>query len=162
MNIVVEGADGSGKSTLVDYLAQSLKWPVIHSDGPTKTSDELNARAQRFLAQDSVIFDRHCIVSERVYGTMRGNVMTEPLHELAFHGQKNLIVYCRFAGPLDEHTAKAHDTPEHLDMIQRNHQRIRQAYDEWALKHAHIVYRKFDDKSRILQLVKGILNVNDR
>lgn len=162
MNIVVEGADGSGKSTLVDFLAQSLKWPVVHSEGPTKTADELNARAMRFLAQDRVIFDRHCIVSERVYGTMRGNVMTKPKHEFAFHHQKNLIIYCRFAGPLDEHVAKEHDTREHLDMIQRNHQRILAAYDEWAFKFAHIICRKFDDHSRILKLVKGLIDVNDR
>lgn len=157
MNVILEGPDGSGKSTLARFLSESIGWKIVASKGPTRTYEELNARAHEFLRQTQTIFDRHCIISERIYGTMRGNVMTDGLVEMAFHMQENLIVYCRGDTILHQ-IDKDHDTPEHLDMIKKRHADICRLYDDWALRSAHFVYRKGDDMHLLLRAIKGALN----
>lgn len=159
MNIILEGSDNSGKSTLAECIARILNWGIVASEGPTRTPQEFNDRATRFLSLDRTIFDRHCIVSEYVYGTMRGGIMTDPALERMFYAASHVIIYCRSLGApsLEGHIAKSHDRPDHLALIAAKQAQIHQLYDQWALEHAHIVYRKGETPMRIVRFLSGEL-----
>lgn len=159
MNIVVEGSDNSGKTTLVDILAQYLNWPVVHSDGPAPTADLFNSRARQYLGMHHVIFDRHCLVSERIYGAARDRSMADPSLERMFYNASKIVILCRGDGTLGQHRVKEHDTEEHLEMVKRKHQSICAAYDVWALDYANIIYRKGETPMRIWRFIKGELQL---
>jgi thymidylate kinase len=70
MKIIIEGADGSGKSTLVRYLSATTGYPVVHRSKPKNEEDRLNMMAEYKKAAESgsnEIWDRS-FYSEMVYG----------------------------------------------------------------------------------------------
>lgn len=66
--IMMEGPDGSGKSTTGGVLAEILGLEVYHSGGPIKNEEELHTRIQDQLSQTDKIVDRSSVFSEPVYG----------------------------------------------------------------------------------------------
>ncbi len=157
MQIIVEGPDGSGKSTLVKTLASHTGWKVIVGEGPEKEPGEMVTRIKRLLKEAiyrenysgaPVIYDRHSCVSHPIYSqftpvTNIPEIFTDQLYDL-----KNLIIYCRAPGvELTNHVVKEHDTPEHLEAIEKSHREILQAYDSWALKRAHLIYRFWEPEA---------------
>lgn len=158
MNVIVEGPDNSGKSTLVSVLASVFNMPVIHSHGPATDDEQFDVRCKHYLSQHSTIFDRHCIVSEEIYGQARGRVRTKPeLKQIFLHTSKVVIV-CRGDGTLQGHVLKAHDSPDHKQLVQVRHRMICEAYDRYALDYAHILYRKGDAPHRVMRFLKGELH----
>lgn len=101
MIFIIEGPDGSGKTTLAQKLSKQTGYPVVHRSQP-KSEEEKLQMLQGYVdaieAGKNVIFDR-CWYSEMAYGpVMRDkSVITYPemylLEErLAKHGA--LIIYC--------------------------------------------------------------------
>lgn len=72
--IVVEGPDGSGKTTFIKQLVQDLKLPIapraVSSDAEALT--DLVKWTEENLAKgfQKKIFDRHRLVSEMIYGPL--------------------------------------------------------------------------------------------
>lgn len=162
MNIVIEGPDGSGKSTLATFISSITNRSLIHSPGPARTPEAMIARADEFLAMREVVFDRHCIVSEAIYGKMRGYVHLDDTFAQRFYETNPLVIYCRAGKTLRNHVPKGgYDTPEHLALVGDKHTQICELYDQWALKRAHICYRIGDDMRRVGSMIKGVLH-NDR
>lgn len=101
MIIIIEGPDGSGKTTLAEKLSKQTGYPVVHRSQPKSEEEKLQMLREYVDAIDAgknVIFDR-CWYSEMAYGpVMRDeSVITYPemylLEEkLARHGA--LIIYC--------------------------------------------------------------------
>lgn len=101
MIIIIEGPDGSGKTTLAENLSKQTGYPVVHRSQP-KSEEEKRQMYQSYVdiidTGKNVIFDR-CWYSEMVYGpVMRdASVITYPAmyaieQKLAKHGA--LIIYC--------------------------------------------------------------------
>jgi hypothetical protein len=158
MNIIVEGPDNSGKSTLVECISKALGWRVIVSPGPSRNAQEFNERARQSLGQDRIVFDRHCIVSEYIYGTARGSIMTDPLLERMFYDASHLLIFCFMPEPtMEGHVVKDHDSAEHLALITSKQILIHRHYNAWALHHAHIFYRKGETPMRIVRFISGEL-----
>lgn len=162
MNIVLEGPDGGGKSTLAKCLAGITKMPLILGEGPPKSPGEINERARRYLQLDNVIFDRHPCVSQQIYGTIRalnGKANEEMIHQSTlreFYSRPTCFVYCK-ATPDSVHkmTVGADEDPEHITSIYLNYRNLIESYDAWALQHAHFIYRIGQD-SQIQDLAHGI------
>ena len=139
MNIIIEGPDGSGKSTLVKHLGTLLPLTIQLGDGPEKYPGEIVERAWRYLRMDNTLFDRHPIISQPIYGQFREGSTAIP-QELIDHlyRTKPLIIYVHgVAGP---HEVKDYDTEEHVAMLGKFEDNIRNAYQEWAPGHASITY----------------------
>ena len=72
--IIIEGPDGSGKSTLVRELSQRLALPVAGKvvDSETNAMFDLKQWVDNNLADGfmRMIFDRHRLISEPIYGTV--------------------------------------------------------------------------------------------
>ena len=130
-NIVIEGPDGAGKSTLAERLIEHLPLKLQKGEGPPKSQVEIIQRVQSYLEMDYTLFDRHPCISQPIYGMFRktdifvpGVLITE------FYAQNNFIIYMH--GRAGNHKAKKYDTKEHLDTIHRYDGNIRNAYEEWA------------------------------
>ena len=68
MNIIIEGVDGIGKSTLVNGLANALNFAVIHNKANTNNTIDYYYKLQRV---PSVIQDRS-FISEKIYSEIFG------------------------------------------------------------------------------------------
>lgn len=70
MIIIIEGPDGSGKTTLAEKLSKQTKYPIIHRSQP-KTEEEKKLMMGEYLqtirSGKNMIFDR-CWYSEMAYG----------------------------------------------------------------------------------------------
>lgn len=164
MNIIIEGHDNAGKSTLAGEVARALGRKVISSEGPEKYPGELIERVRRYSIEQEVVFDRHPCVSDLIYSEGRGrpSPLTRELADLHLYSKKVLIIYCdpRDRG-LSRHIAKDHDTQEHLAMVSEKYQIILNAYREWAIDKAHVVYRIGDDVSRIIRICEDFDPLRD-
>lgn len=154
MNIVIEGPDGSGKTTLANVILQHVPLTYKGTEGPEKFHREIIERTYRYLRLDGMIFDRHPCVSQPIYGRFRPNSTEIPVDLIGvFYRQRNLIIYCH--GSAGVHETKEYDTPEHVDMIGRHDQTIRDSYDKWAAKHAMLTYSvKHGDLDAIITACK--------
>lgn len=154
MNIVLEGIDNSGKSTLAAALAQRLDRRVISSEGPEQWLGEMKKRVDKYLAIDNAIFDRHPCVSDAIYGKFRPRASTITPAQLAeFNCSSPLFIYCKPKRlSLVGHVVKEHDTPQHLEMVQKQYFEILALYNSWALDKADITYRLGDDITRIVTM----------
>lgn len=75
MIIIIEGPDGSGKTTLAEKLHKQTKYPIVHMSQPNSEEEKklmLGEYLQTVRNGKNMIFDR-CWYSEMVYGPiMRG------------------------------------------------------------------------------------------
>lgn len=159
MNIVLEGHDNSGKSTLAAMLAKRLEREVYSSEGPEKYPGELALRVAYYNLQTNAIFDRHPCVSDLIYSIARGrpSSLSEDVVQ-RFYAQPVIFIYC---DPLNKglgsHVRKEHDSDEHMAMVESNYKSILYHYRVWAIEHAHIVYRIGDDPYSVLRFLEGKL-----
>lgn len=146
--VVIEGMDNSGKSTLCRVLSEYLQMPVMESEGPPRSDEEINERCDKYeVFGDAFIYDRHPVSSNAIYGQVRpeGNPIT-PGRIALFYEAKPIFVYCD-AGTrgLNAHVRKAHDTDKHIDDITNNYNKLLFLYRQWAAETAHFNYRIGDD-----------------
>lgn len=152
MNIVIEGPDATGKSTLARFLSRGLSRPIISSEGREKFPGEINERIRRWGLFDGVIFDRHPCVSQIIYSTFNGTSSPDPDLVFDFYETRPAIIYCVSTAEL-RHITKGHDTPDHLEMVETNSKAIKELYDQWALDYAQFIYRPGMPMQRVLSSV---------
>jgi hypothetical protein len=91
MKIILEGPEGSGKSTLGKHLETLLYLPLFHAGSAPKDKAELFNRVDKIELAERGIFDRHPFISENVYGpVLRGDSLL-PL----IRPRNAFIIYCR-------------------------------------------------------------------
>lgn len=155
MQIIIEGPDGSGKSTLIRALKEKTDWTVIEGGGPEKYPFEVKERLERYLkaALDTPsypkIYDRHPAVSHPIYGPLSGKTEYPPTSYNWVYELPHICVYCQApkADKLTNHEVGKYDTADHLTAISSNFSRITVAYDRWALTRAHIIHRYWEPDS---------------
>lgn len=136
--IVVEGADGAGKSSLVAKLGRDLNRETIHAGGPPKDEKEWAERCAKFygMSNQPVILDRIPFISEQIYGPLYGRSsqyrFEELTRDLVFINP--VIVYCRLATPEEmfqriDLGMKDHKPSAHMQLVLDNHYRIVNDYD---------------------------------
>jgi hypothetical protein len=160
--IVIEGMDATGKSTLARRLATELKLQIQESEGPPQSYSEFHARILRYFEmKDTHLFVRHPLVSNPIYDLARIQEnhpivkMPDDLYFAFYDIVRPTFIYCAPSSYQVDHNVKDHDSPEHLAMIERRRDTLLRGYSDWALKHAHIVYRIGDSTDAVLAMVRG-------
>lgn len=168
MNIVIEGPDATGKSSLARVLAEATGYKIVESEGPPTKMGEIAQRIERRELMTDTIFVRHPIISHPIYEAARmtrargvgiGEVIT-PSAKRRFYASNAIIIYCHSLNP-HPHIAKPHDSHDHILMINDERNLIHDLYARWGLIRAHIVYRIFDDMQRIVNFVNTFDPVGD-
>jgi Cdc6-like AAA superfamily ATPase len=131
-NLMVEGADGSGKSTIAKKLAEKLNLTVYHAGGPIETVVELHERINNQLTQNYRIVDRCSVFSEPVYGMcLRGKSLLDARN--FDHYVKKMVkdgwtvVWCMGDG--DIKPGKEWKSEEHMQGVRENQRNIRRSYN---------------------------------
>ncbi len=157
-NIIIEGPDNTGKSTLADYLSEHLGLGVIASGGPPTGQDDLALRMKMQPLITNAIFDRHCAVSQYIYNPHRKDPLTLGAEFNAFfektHNDGHYMIYCRpNPNTKTQHQLKPHDTPEHLESLAKNKDAIEKSYTDWAHAYADYGYVMGDDPRSVLEAI---------
>lgn len=156
--IVLEGPDNSGKSTLASHLSDKLGLRVQHSGGPEKYPGEINVRTIKYLdLTETVIFDRHPCISHNIYTLFKDRSFVDNRLTDEFYRRPNLLVSCISQG-FETHKIKLGETEDHAEMLNRHHRDIWERYRVWSERHAHVMYRVGDGYETVLKLIKGWLN----
>lgn len=169
--IVVEGMDGSGKSTLVKGIAENFKLTTHHGGGPPKTLDEVYnclARCELRMMQ-SCVQDRVTHISETVYGMFsRPDMAGAAMMALPHLAKARLVIYCR---PPDNvilynlgttHAVKAHETPEHVAKVKADATHLIKIYDtvmaavSRATRVFYYDYTRDGETNRVMRMVDVI------
>ena len=164
MEIILEGPDNAGKSTLATYLGKALDRNIVSSEGREKHPGEINERVQRYFATyRNVVFDRHPVISQSIYFICGNKTSVNQDLVDKFYRENNLFIYCRPADDrgLAGHIEKAYDDPAFLKEIADKYGQLLFAYDKWALNYANIIYRIGDPIKNIINQIEGVLN-NER
>ena len=161
MNIVIEGVDNTGKSTLARILSTALGMTIQPSEGPPKFEGEMKKRIDRYLEMDDTIFDRHPCVSQPIYRSIRdADHSKESVDHNAikrFYDSRPIFIYC---DPLLGRRLKGHtfnpdtDTPEHIAQVEASYDKLLMQYRQWALMHANLMHRIGDDVRRVAQMIQ--------
>lgn len=160
MNIVLEGPDNAGKSTLAKKLHEELGLLIRHSGGPSKFPGEVNERAKQFIADPNFyIYDRHPCISQNLYvaALKTAGELVKPETIANFYLSKPLIIYCRNNGTLDGHEQSEHSSEEYFKQVEQNFLDLCEMYDSWGLVNAHMIYRIGDDVETLIKRIKGAL-----
>lgn len=147
MAIVIEGLDNTGKSTLAAKLSSMLNLKVKESEGPPSSPEELIDRVERYRQMEDTIFVRHPCVSHNIYNIVRPKFFVLDVGE--FYHQDHTFIYCAHGENTRHHIAKAHEDPAFVARVNEHTAELLELYDDWALNHAHIIYRVGDDVGRI-------------
>lgn len=159
MEIILEGPDNAGKSTLAKMISEAIGRAVISSEGREKYPGEIVERIVRYSRDhQGVIFDRHPVVSQTIYSLVKSNTPVPEELIKEFYTGKNFFIYCRsnLERGLEGHVVKEHDDEEYLARIQNSLGPLLEAYDKWALQHANYIYRIGDNITHLINLVERL------
>lgn len=159
--IIVEGPDGAGKSTVVKRLAADLDIPVAPRvvDKDTNAMVDLKRWVEDNLDQGltPVIFDRHRLISELIYGPLFGRVapgFDDPdwLLEVrtSFEELQPLVLWCMPS--LETVTSNIMTSPENsilqdLDLINTLYDEYRLECRGWCQVHDQFLYDYESERS---------------
>ncbi len=160
MNVVLEGADGGGKSTLAATLADALGMRLQQGSGPPRGPGEVEARLREYNAMTGTVFDRHPAVSQVVYGTIRNDSRSAEFDRLVseFYLTPSLFIYCRSTTP-EHHVVKPGENPAHIETLTKKYDLLVSMYDGWALGHARLIYRIGDDVAATIAAARVLASV---
>lgn len=132
--IIVEGCDGSGKTTLAMDLAKRMRAVFLKCERPQEGVDLMRFD---YLLQTATVYsgvvvaDRHVAISEPIYGMIcRGkhDLKEKEIEECL--SRVSHIVYCRPSSDQIKHSIGVHD---HMEGVVDNLPKIIVAYDDFFL-----------------------------
>lgn len=164
MNLILEGPDNAGKTTLGRKLVEHSDGLIsIHHPGgkPASIADEVTCYEGQLalLGGNNNILDRVTPISQQVYNPdpMLYEMRAEML--VNFAAWKPLIVYCRPSTDrllrTDDFSWRQDETEEHKQKIIRNQHTFIERYDRIFAKIPHLPYDYEDDvaASRLFNLM---------
>lgn len=141
--VIVEGPDGSGKSTLVRRLSEELSVPV-HPRACTSDNGIDPATLRDWVDRDlhpsseGGLYDRHPLISEPIYGPIIRNFMADGFQDIEwlgtsmtkFRNRVKAMIFCLPPWPFVEtNVTKHHEaTTPHLEGVLKHSQGLYEMY----------------------------------
>lgn len=152
MRIIIEGADGTGKTTLVKKLAKtySLDSLNINRYDPNNFNFYLET-----LKKTKVVFDRH-FVGEMIYPEVfnrKGNLNEEDFEWLINYSKENgiaiIILYADESTLLERQ--KANEYPEVLNNIIEINKRFKEIAEKYSIPLINVEQTNYDDICELIE-----------
>jgi adenylate kinase family enzyme len=166
--IIVEGFDGSGKTTLATRIGELLSWEVLHTGGPTRDEADVISclLRSRQRMRHRCVQDRITHISESCYSLLsHPDKAARALDNLRDIHPQMTVIYCRpstdfLVQEMSAHVRKEWDSDDHMSMVVANARQIIATYDAImavvALRVDILRYDRTvpDDSDRILKIVE--------
>ena len=153
MLVIIEGPDGSGKTSLVRRLRQGLvpyTW-ILKSNSKPRTIDHMTAVTEWIRLHPPelpLICDRYPLISELVYGPIiRGaclhSMNVKQVADYLHDGPPTLVIYCR---PTMEHIRRGSENNPQMEGVPTHLLRLTSGYDSVmdALKKEGMDVKEYD------------------
>ena len=151
--IIVEGMDNTGKTTLIQQLAEDLKLTIAKTYyKPWGDRDEMVLYANWLeICPFPLIVDRHPFISELIYGTtLRGHSHSDRSLAASVQGI-HLVIYCR--PPTDTILSTLQDR-EQMEGVDKHAKALLDLYDEVVQDSVHYDYTAPEAYSNLLKEIK--------
>jgi hypothetical protein len=165
MAIILEGMDGTGKSTLSGRFGLPVIHPGAPPDGKSKELGFMIDQNCNFI--NPVIYDRVTCISQQVYRKRLLDAWYTRYMDRISRIPHCIVVYCRppdeYVLDISRHTVSEHDTPTMLKLVEDNAKLFLESYDILMSKLPHIVYNYTSSKIEDLvdELVPTQYNLGD-
>lgn len=166
-SIIVEGFDCMGKSTLIDKLSEAFPLKVYQAGGPPRNKEHAIqcCRDQLGRSNYGTIFDRVTPISNACYA----DKLDDTTYRTALTAlcKTCIVIYCKTTWVNDDHVIKDHDTPEHIEYINRNRVDICKRYDtlmKCISKRTAVLYHDWrkDDVLRLMEHVQDLTGLREK
>ena len=137
MNIIIEGPDGAGKSTLANQLASALNLEIVHFVAPVDDSSQFEMYRNFMIDARNVILDR-AWYSDMVYGPIyrgKAEIRADLMRELERGCEDTILIYC--TGSWQAMWDAATQRGENYVKTYREFEKVCSKYDEVMLKYYH-------------------------
>jgi len=135
--IVLEGADGQGKSHNIKRLHQHFGWEMFTCGKPNSLMDmdELYYEFDAMIDQPQIFLtDRAPFISDFVYSqAFHKPLLATVERHLKYWDQFEDLIYCRNENPTAKDVSqeyKAHKPKEFTEQVMQRHKRIQGLYDD--------------------------------
>ena len=130
--LIIEGIDGVGKTTLVEYL-QSYGMKKYHFDYDSKNMDLFSKYMKVLLENDSELVLDRSFISEMVYGPVIRNKCKLSLEDytkilIAYKNAGAKIIY--LTAPKDVLLKRRNDEKSDYEVITNHYEELNKKYDE--------------------------------
>lgn len=130
--LIIEGIDGVGKTTLVEYL-QSYGMKKYHFDYDSKNMDLFSKYMKVLLEDDSELVLDRSFISEIVYGPVIRNKCKLSLEDytkllIAYKNAGAKIIY--LTAPKDVLLKRRNDEKSDYEVITNHYEQLNEKYDE--------------------------------
>lgn len=125
--IIVEGMDNTGKSTLIQTLAEEFRLPTARTYKKPDSSKEIHIwDAWCNSCPHHLILDRHPAISDLIYGPILRGITYSGLGLAQDVREGNFLIYCRPSIEVIEQTINDRDQ---LEGVVDNSRKLLHAYD---------------------------------
>lgn len=137
MNIIIEGPDGAGKTSLANQLASALNLEIVHFVAPTDNSSQFDMYRSFLLEATNTILDR-AWYSDMVYGPIfrgKAEIRADAMRELERGAEDTVVIYC--TGPEYAMWLAAQERGETYVETYTQYKEICRRYDEVMIQLYH-------------------------
>lgn len=127
MNVIIEGCDNAGKSSLIKHLVSRIELSTYHNVVDKNAASTLAKQAAEISRDGNTIYDRSSVISEYIYSMVLGRAPVVPFNisDISELCDNAIVVFCM--PPIDKVLAT---TKEEMQGVRENLFELYNAYDK--------------------------------